>query len=79
MSIDIEWPAERIEAEYRKQQTQKMQLLFGPNWEYQGDALDHDQAKKEIFRWKRDEEKRRSIAIAQEPEILESTDGEVAG
>jgi len=41
-----------------------MKLLFGPNWEYQGEALDHDKAKKEIYRWVRDEEKRRSIAVA---------------
>ena len=34
VSIDIDWPAERIVEEYRKQQKQKNQLLFGPNWEY---------------------------------------------
>lgn len=69
VSIDIEWPAERIEQEYRKQQAQKNQLLFGPNWEFKGEAFDLDKAKKEIYHWKRDEEKRRSMAIAQEPAI----------
>ena len=71
VSIDIDWPAERIEEEYRKHQTAKNQLLFGPNWEYTGEALDLDKAKKEVYRWKRDEERRRSIAVAQAPQIEE--------
>ena len=74
IDIDIDWPAERIEEEYRKQQTQKNQLLFGPNWEYKGDALDIDKAKKEVYHWKRDEEMRRSMAFAQEPIIEHSDD-----
>ena len=41
-----------------------MQLLFGPNWEYKGEVLDTDRAKKEIYRWKRDEERRRSMVLA---------------
>jgi len=51
-----------------------MQLLFGPNWEYGGEILDHDKAKKQLYKWKRDEEKRRSIGFAQEPSIESHND-----
>jgi hypothetical protein len=64
ISIDIEWPAERIQQEYQKHQTKKNQLLFGPNWSYKGEQLDLDNAKKEVYLWKRDEEMRRSMAFA---------------
>ena len=48
-----------------------MQLLFGPNWEYKGDAFDIDKTKKELYKWKRSQEKQRSMAFAQVPNVLD--------
>jgi hypothetical protein len=62
--IGIDWPIEKIQEEYRKQQDQKNLLLFGPNWGYKGEILDIDNAKKEVYLWKRNEEKRLSMNFA---------------
>ena len=43
--------------------------MFGPNWQYKGEEFDIDKNKKEVYLWKRNEDQRRSMAFAQEPNI----------